>query len=462
MPALRAAEIAAACGGAVLRGDPGVVATSFSIDTRTLAPGAAFFALRGERSDGHVFLHEAVRAGAMVVVVQQEPPSDLAAGVAVVRTEETAKALVRCGAAARRKIVSAQVVAITGSSGKTTTKELLGAGLAATKRVHKTRANLNNELGVPLTLLACPEDAEVVVLELAMRGAGQIAELTTISDPDVGLVTNVRPVHLEFFRTLDDIAAAKGELFAVLRDDAVAVVNVDDEHVRIQSARHSGRRVTYGRHGSADLVLESVEDRFTPGASFSFRHEGKVRRLDLKLAGSHAAVNALAALAVVVAVGADLDRAADALRGVEPGPGRGRVLTLAHGVVVVDESYNSNPAALSSVLRTVGASAPAGRKVLVLGDMLELGPEETTYHREAGRQAASAGVQVLMGVGPLARASVEAGRKAGVPEVRHEPDAGVAARELPRLVRPGDLVVVKGSRGVHLEQVVNALVEALR
>ncbi len=460
MAVLSLGELATAAGGALLRGASDGLVTSYAIDTRTLTTGGAFFALHGSHRDGHAFLPEAARAGAAVAIVDQDLAPDGAAPSGLIRVDDTAAALGRCGAAVRKKLASVRTVALTGSSGKTTTKELLAAGLSGTWRVHKSAGNLNNELGVPLTLLGCADDAEAQVLELGMRGPGQIAYLAKMANPDVGLVTNVRPVHLEFFRTLDDIAAAKGELFAVLRGDAVSVVNVDDEHVRLQSARHAGPRVTFGRHASADLVLESVEDRFIPGASFTFRHAGKVRRLDLRLAGSHAAQNALAALAGVVAAGADLDRAAEEICRVEPGPGRGRVLTLSQGVVVVDDTYNSNPAALSSVLRTLGTSAPAGRRILVMGDMLELGSDETAYHRDAGRQAASAGVQVLIGVGPLSRAAVESAKKAGVPEVHHEANAGLAAREMPRLVRPGDLIVVKGSRGIRLEQVVAALVEA--
>ena len=460
MPELSLGVLAAAAGGTLARGAPETRVTSCAIDTRTLARGGAFFALRGLHRDGHAFLAEAARAGAVAAVVDRELPPDAPAPPALIRVDDTKVALGLCGAAMRRQLASVLTVALTGSSGKTTTKELLAAGLAGTFRVHKSTGNLNNELGVPLSLLACADDAQAQVLELGMRGPGQIAHLARMVDPDVGLVTNVRPVHLEFFRTLDDIAAAKGELFAVLRSDAVSVVNVDDEHVRLQSARHAGPRVTFGRHASADLVLESVEDRFIPGASFSFRHAGKLRKLDLRLAGSHAAQNALAALAAVVAAGADLDRAGEEICRVEAGPGRGRVLSLSQGVVVVDDTYNSNPAALSSVLRTLGTSAPAGRRILVMGDMLELGSEETAYHRDAGRQAASAGVQVLVGVGPLSRAAVESAKKAGVPEVHHETDAAVAAREMARLVRPGDLVVVMGSRGIRLEQVVAALVEA--
>lgn len=459
MPVLSAKELAEASGGSLLRGDPDARVDSFVIDTRALRPGGAFFALKGTRTDGHAFLAEAARAGAAIAVVQQEVSPEQAAPATLIRVPDTVTALGDCGRAARKRMRQARVFAVTGSTGKTTTKELLAAGLASRNRVHRTQGNLNNHLGVPLTLLACPDDAEVEVLELGMSGPGEIASLARMADPDVALVTNVRPVHLAFFRTLDDVAAAKGELFAVLRPDAASVVNLDDEHVRIQAARHAGPRVTYGRHSSADLVLESVLDRFVPGATLTFRHGTKVRTLELSLAGAHSAQNAMAALAAILAAGGDLDAAAEAMARVQAGAGRGRVLRLGQDVVVVDDTYNSNPAALSSVLRTLAAS-PAGRKVLVVGDMLELGPDESAYHRDAGRQAASAGVQMLVGVGPLARITAEAARKAGVPEVYHDHDAAHAAREMPRRIRPGDLVVVKGSRGVHLEQVVDVLVGA--
>ena len=460
MPRLRLSELAADAEGILLRGDPEAAVDSFAIDTRVVRPGGAFFALPGKRTDGHAFLSDAARAGAAVAFIQRDMAPDAVAPPALIRVSDTTTALGRCGALARRRVPSVRVLAITGSTGKTTTKEFLAAGLGARLRVHRTQGNLNNHLGVPLTLLACPEDAQAEVLELAMSAPGEIAALGRMADPDVALVTNVRPVHLAFFRSVDDIAAAKGELFAVLRNDSVAVVNLDDEHVRVQAARHAGPRVTYGRHSTADLVLESVEDRFVPGASLTFRYGQKTRRLDLRISGAHSAQNALAALAAVVALGSDLDAAAEAISRVEPLAGRGRVLRLGHDITVVDDTYNSNPAALSSVLRTLGVSPASGRKILVMGDMLELGPEETSYHRDAGRQAASAGVQVLVGVGPLSRAAVETGRKAGVAEVHHEPDAASAAREMPRRVMPGDLVVVKGSRGIRLEQVVDALVGA--
>ena len=459
MPALSLGELAASAGGTLLRGDPAARAVSFSIDTRALSPGSVFFALKGSRADGHDFLPAAKRAGALCAVVERAPDDAAEAPEALLRVDDAVAALGRAGAAARRR-PGLRVVALTGSAGKTTTKELIAAGLSARRRVHRTRGNLNNHLGVPLTLLECPDDAEIAVVELGMSAPGEIAALSRMTDPDVALVTNVRPVHLEFFASLDDVAAAKGELYATLRPDAVAVVNLDDEACRIQAARHPGPRVAFGRDPSSDVVLEAISDRFVPGAELTFRHAGRTRTLPLRIGGAHAALDALAALAAVAAAGEDVEAAAEAMAAVEPPPGRGRVHRLAGDAVLVDDSYNSNPAALASVLETVRASQPRGRKVAVLGDMLELGREERAFHREAGERASAAGVQLLVGVGPRAKATVDAARRAKVAEAWHEPDAAAAARSVPPRIGPGDLVVVKGSRGMHLEQVVEALLRA--
>ena len=455
MPALSVADILQATGGGLLIGDPAARITSFSIDTRQIAPGGAFFALVGTRTDGHAFLADAARQGAGVAIVSRPPEGTGPFPPAVIRVDDGAAALARCGALARQR-VTAKVIALTGSAGKTTTKEFIAAGLAATRRVHRTTGNLNNELGVPLTLLACPEDAEVMVVEMGMNGPGQIAFLTRLANPDVGLVTNVRPVHLEFFSSLDEIAAAKGELFAVLRDDAVAVVNLEDARVRVQSARHAGERVTFGRGESADVRAMTIADRFGTGAGLTLVHEGTSHSLPLRVGGAHAALDALAAAAAIVAAGSPLEPAIAAMAAMEPAPGRGRISHLEGDIAVVDDTYNSNPEALASVLGTLSASTPAGRRVLVMGDMLELGAQAAAFHRAAGERAAAAGVALLVAVGPLSRSAAETARRGGV-EVVTADDATAAARIVPGLVRAGDLVVVKGSRGIHLEHVVEAL-----
>lgn len=456
MPTLSVDELLQATGGRLVSGDPHVRVGSYAIDTRRLVAGGVFFALAGTRTDGHAFLGDAARAGAAAAIVSRVPETGGPFPATLIEVDDVTAALARCGAFARQRL-GAEVVAITGSAGKTTTKEFVAAGLAASKRVHRTTGNLNNELGLPLSLLDCPDDAEAAVFEMGMNGPGQIAFLARLASPDVGLVTNVRPVHLEFFGSIDDIAAAKGELFAVLRDDATSVVNLDDPRVRLQAARHAGPRVTFGSPQAADLVLTGMTDRFVPGASVSFRHEGRVYEIPLKIGGSHAALDAFAAAAVLVACGVPLGPALEAISLVEPAPGRGRISRLPGGVLVVDDTYNSNPEALASVLDTLAASAPSGRRVLVMGDMLELGPEGPAFHRSSGELAARSGVALLVGVGPLSRHAVEAGRHAGI-DAHGADDAAHAARLVPPLIRPGDLVVVKGSRGVKLELVVEALV----
>jgi UDP-N-acetylmuramoyl-tripeptide--D-alanyl-D-alanine ligase len=426
-----------------------------------MSPGGVFFALPGTRVDGHAFVPDAARAGAAMAVVERAPEGESPLPPAVLQVESSAKALEDSGRLARSKH-RGPVVAVTGSAGKTTTKELIAAGLSPGARVHKTRGNLNNHLGVPLSLLASPDDAEVQVLELGMSGFGEIAALTRLCDPGVALVTNVRPVHLEFFRNLDDIAAAKGEMYAVLRDDATAVVNLDDPHVRVQAARHAGPRVTYGRHAPADVALQSIEGGYRGGAGVTLRHAGETRRIDLRIGGAHAAWNALAAFAAVVATGfADLDAAARAMGDLDAQEGRGKVHRLPGDILLVDETYNSNPAAIASVVDTMRATDVRGRKILVMGDMLELGPEEASFHRAAGERAARAGVDVLVAVGARSKFVVEGARRAGLRSTQHHDDADAAAGALPELLREGDLVVVKGSRGVHLERVVSAVLRAL-
>jgi UDP-N-acetylmuramoyl-tripeptide--D-alanyl-D-alanine ligase len=445
-----------ATGGTLLSGSPALSVSSYGIDTRQLAAGAAFFALPGKKVDGHAFVAEAARAGALLAVVARRPPGGGPFPAAMIQVDDVAAALARCGAFARQRI-RGKVVAITGSAGKTTTKELVAAGLGATAKVHRTTGNLNNELGLPLSLLSCPDDAEAAVFEMGMNGPGQIAFLARLADPDVALVTNVLPVHLEFFDSIDDVAAAKGELFAVMRESATSVVNLDDANVRVQATRHAGPRVTFGRVEGADLKLEAIADRFVPGAELTFSHAGRAYVVALKIGGAHAALDALAAAATVVACGAPLGPALEAIAGVEPAPGRGRLTRLPGDVVIVDDTYNSNPQALASVLGTLKASMPAGRRVLVMGDMLELGLRSVAFHQDAGELAARSKVALLVGVGPLSRHAVDAARRAGI-EAHAADDAAQAARTVPGLTRQGDLVVVKGSRGVKLELVVEALI----
>ena len=284
MPVLSVGEIVNATGGQLQCGSDAVPIHSYSIDTRALESGSAFFALKGARTDGHDFVGVAAAAGAGVAVVNRHPTGPAPDAVIVVSDVE--QALTACGKAAREKS-KARFVALSGSTGKTTTKELIAAALAPTRRVHRTPGNLNNHLGVPLSLLACPDDAEFAVIELGMSAPGEIAALTKLVDPHVGLVTNISPAHMQYFSSIDDVAAAKGELFAMLRPEATSVVNLDDEHVRVQATRHAGPRVTFGRRSTANVVLMAIEDCFVPGATMTVRRGTDSRQVSLRLGGAH-------------------------------------------------------------------------------------------------------------------------------------------------------------------------------
>jgi UDP-N-acetylmuramoyl-tripeptide--D-alanyl-D-alanine ligase len=458
VPELKLSELVEGTGGNLLRGDLESVVSSFVIDTRRLKPGGVFFALKGAHTDGHRYLEEAAERGAAAVVVERQPAVGQPTPPALIQVDNTAAALGRCGSWVRRTARVGKWIAVTGSNGKTTTKELTAEGLSGDRRVHRTPGNLNNHLGVPLTLLDLPQDAEMAVIELAASGPGEIAELTKMTDPDVGLVTNIRTVHMETFRSIDDVAAAKGEMFAVMREDSVAVVNLDDVNVRVQATRHVGPRVTFGQHASADLRLEGIENRFVPGAVLTFAYRNETIRVQLSMGGAHAARNALAALATVAAVGQDVHAAAQRMERVDAGDGRGKVHQLARGMLLVDDSYNSSPPALASVLETLRLSEPQGRRVLVMGDMLELGPMKAALHREAGRRLGAAGIQMLMAVGQLTHETADAAKRAGVGEVQHYADSIRCAESIGDLVRDGDLIVVKGSRGLRMGRIVRALI----
>jgi UDP-N-acetylmuramoyl-tripeptide--D-alanyl-D-alanine ligase len=458
LPTASVAQLVKDTGGSLLRGDPDAVVRSYEIDTRRIEPGGAFFALKGERTDGHEFLEQAQRAGATAAIVERDPGEQATAPASLILVDNTVAALGRCGTQVRRRNDDeTRWIALTGSNGKTTTKEMIAAALSAEKRVYRTPGNFNNDLGVPLTLLAMPEATEVAVIELAMKRSGEIARLVEMTRPDIGLVTNIRAVHMTHFESLDDLAAAKGEMYAVLRDEAIAVVNLDDVHTRVQAARHIGPRVTFGQHPEADLRLVNIENRLEPGVRMTFRHGGQAIRVQLRMAGTHAAVNSLAALAVVVAAGGEISAAAERIEQLEAGPGRGRIHRLDRGIVVIDESYNCSPPALASVLETLSLSKPSGRRALALGDMLELGTMATALHREAGRRAAAANVALLIAVGKESKETAASARRSGVPEVYHFADSKSAAQEIAEFIRDGDLLVVKGSRGMRMERIVDAL-----
>lgn len=434
-------------------GTPPASVTGVSIDSRTLAPGQLFVALVGPRFDGHAFLAQAQARGAAAALVQRDVAAP--AGLPLLRVADTTRALGLLGAYARGR-VRLPVAAVTGSLGKTTTKDIAAVLLSRLGPVLKTEGNLNNQYGLPLTLLRLSDEYRAAVLELGMSAAGELTYLSTLARPDVAVITRVAPVHLEFFESLEAIARAKAEIFAGLGDAGVAVLNHDDPYVRAIGEARRGRVVWFGRDRAC---LASAENwRGTAhGMRFDLRLGGRSADVALPLPGPHNVTNFLAAAAVAHVLGLDAETVAAAALDVRPAAHRSQVRRLAGNVTLYDDCYNSSPVAVDAALTALGMTAHA-RRVVVLGDMLELGPSGPKLHREAGEQLRGR-AELLVGVGPLAAHIVAGAREAGLSEsaLHHFDDAAGAAAALPALVRAGDAVLVKGSRGVRLEAVVDAL-----
>lgn len=435
-----------------------------SIDSRTIAPGQLFFAIRGPRHDGHAFVSDVLAAGAVAAVVERSRIAEFprAARARLLGVDDTLAALGRLSHEMRRawgELSGRRMAAITGSSGKTTTKEILAALLASKMPVLRSEGNLNNAYGLPLTLCRLEPRHRAAVVELGMSRRGELTDLAKIAEPEVGVVTNVSPAHLEFFSSVDEIALAKRELIEGLAGaDPVAVLNADDSRVSRFGQGFRGRVITFGLGESADFRAEMVEDRGVEGTSFDCVAKVSHERIELPLVGAHNVMNALAALAAASVWGLSLSDARPVLAALSPTGHRGRVVRFREGFVLVDDCYNSNPAALASMINWLAAAGPCQRRILAAGEMLELGPSSSSLHREAGRWAAGR-VDWILGVQGDAAEIVSGAIEAGHPADRalFFSDAAQAAGFLSQQVREGDLIVVKGSRGVRMEQIVDAV-----
>jgi UDP-N-acetylmuramoyl-tripeptide--D-alanyl-D-alanine ligase len=432
-----AARVAAAAGAELAVSAPGGPAQA-AIDTRALRSGDLFAGLRGEHVDGGRFAAGALAAGAWGVLVAPEHAEGLSGGAVLVADDPLA-ALQRLATAWRREL-AADVIGVTGSVGKTSTKQLIAALLAPHRRVVANPANFNTEIGLPLAVLAAPEDTEVLVLEMGMRGFGQIDELARIAEPDVGVITLIGPVHLELVGDLAGVARAKGELLAHV---GVAVVPAGE--AALEPYLGGVDVVRFGPAG--DVVLES----FDP-PRVTIRAREREIALEVPFSARHQLTNLLAAVAAVQALGVEPAGRVD----VSFGPLRGEIVSLPKGVTVINDCYNANPLSMHAALDDLATYEPLGRLVAVLGDMLELGASERADHRELGSYAAQAGVDVLVAVGPLSEET--AASFSG--ETHRAADAREAATLVAELVRPGDVVLVKASRGIGLETVAEALAAA--
>ncbi|HEY1984223.1 MAG TPA: UDP-N-acetylmuramoyl-tripeptide--D-alanyl-D-alanine ligase [Terracidiphilus sp.] len=432
--------------------NPGaLLAQGYSIDSRTVSAGELFFAVRGERFDGHDFVVSAVERGAIAAVVSRARVAtlpDAALAVPLLIAEDPLIALQSLASHVRRRW-GRHVVAVTGSAGKTTTKDAIAAALGAKFKVLKSRGNLNNAYGLPLQLLRLEPEHEYAVVEMGMNHLGEIAALARIAAPDWGVVTNVGMAHVEnFAEGQAGIARAKFELVAALPANGIAFLNCDDPYVSQFGRDFAGNVVYFGSGPCADpQILIVAED--AQGLQVHFRTLGRDTDVLLHLLGTHNAHNAMAGLAVAREAGVSVDDAAAALASLSAGDKRGEVLEIA-GATIFNDSYNSNPEALRSMIRTL-AARPATRRILIAGEMLELGNHAPAMHTECGKAAAEAGLDLVVGVRGNASHLAAAACASGVASL-FLPDAESAGRWLRQNLRRGDVVLVKGSRGVHLER----------
>lgn len=445
---------------------PDIVATGYSIDSRTIKPGEVFFAVRGERFDGHDFISQAFEKGAIAAVVSKDQitqvPQRAAADptqgrFALIGVEDTLLAL-QVLAQAVRRLWARTLIAVTGSAGKTTTKEAIAHVLSTRFHVHKSEGNFNNHFGLPLMLLKLEPEHDCAVVELGMSHLGEITALAQIAQPDTGVVTNVAPVHLEFFNDISEIARAKYELIESLPASGTAVLNADDKFVSQFGRDFKGKVITYGCAPTATVRAENIESHGQEGSTFDVLVSGQRQRASLPLVGAHNIHNALAAVAVAAEQGISLAEAVRALSGLKPADKRGQVVRIGN-ITVVNDCYNSNPKALDAMVDAV-ANMPANRRIVVAGEMLELGPLAEQMHRDSGSHMAERKIDIVIGVRGLAEQIVSAAQQAGVrAEFVATPEE--AGEWLARETRDGDVVLLKASRGVKLEKALETWNSAL-
>lgn len=459
---LQAGELAAAAGGRLAAGRSGARVDGFVIDSRRVRAGDLFVAIRGARLDGHRFVAEAVRRGAAGVVVSDassaEPGASAPAAPFVIVVPDTTRALQRLATFVRRRS-TARVVAITGSVGKTTTKELVAAVLAGSYRVLRNEGNLNNHIGLPLSLLELRHDPEVAVVELGMNHAGEISALVAIAEPDVRVWTNVAEAHAAFFDSIEGIADAKAEIMDGATSASQLVANAGDPRVMARVAAFPGRVTTFGVETDADVQATGVRARGLCGMEATVRTPAGSVPVRTPLLGYGQIANVTAAVAVAQLFSVPLDELAERVAACPPQPRRGQVIELGD-VTIVDDTYNSSPTALRAALDALGRETGHARRVAILGEMLELGERSAELHEACGRAAAGAGFDVVVAVGgEAAQALADGARAGGLPAtaVATVPTGDETAERAPAIVRDGDLILVKGSRGIGLDRVVDRL-----
>jgi UDP-N-acetylmuramoyl-tripeptide--D-alanyl-D-alanine ligase len=458
-------DVVKATGGTLVRPGRSVPFDGVSTDSRTIAAASLFVPLTGLRFDGHDYIGQAVGAGAAGVLIQKGREGlveKVAGSVAVISVEDTLTAL---GDLARlwRARFAIPVVAITGSSGKTTTKEMVAAIAGREKQLLKNKGNLNNLVGLPLTLFQMNETHEFAVLEMGTNRRGEIARLTEIAAPTVGVITNVGPAHLEGLKSLEMIREEKGDLFRVMDGRGTAAINLDDEALAPWAERWTGKKITFAIQADADVTASRIAHEGEKGTIFTLVIDGMSREILLPVLGFHNVSNALAAAAASCAAGLAFDTICQGLMAFRPVGGRMEVWRLKNGGYLIDDTYNANPASMAVALKTLQGLKGECKSTVILGDMLELGAEAEKYHEEIGRAVADTGVGKAYLRGDFAKALAKGAMKRGMKSDRVIIDLNTeeTAAQLKACMKAGDWVLVKGSRNMKMEEIVQAILGAI-
>jgi UDP-N-acetylmuramoyl-tripeptide--D-alanyl-D-alanine ligase len=460
---MRPHEIAQAAGARLLNAGtrPAKAISKVSTDTRSMSKGSLFVALKGNRFDGHDFLEQALNKGAAALLVARVEPEVMnrarKKGTAVIRARGTLAALSRL-AARQREMSTAEVVGITGSTGKTLTKDFVASVLETEGVVAASRGSFNNEIGVPLTILQLASDTRFLVLEMGSRGMGHVEELCHIARPRIGVITNIGWTHMQYFRTRDNLANAKAELLRCLPRDGTAVINADDDYSEILRGLSPCPVLTFGLSRAADIRAHDIQVDKYGKVVFTLRSKGGGKaNISVPLPGRHNVENALAAAAVGKIMGVDMESIAEGIANATTTAWRMEMINRPEEITIINDAYNANPVSMRSALMAMCDISCDKRAIAVLGDMAELGPVSEKAHREVGELAVDYGTDILITVGRKSRKTAQAAREKGLPRGSVFMADGVdkAAEILRAIVEPGDVVLIKGSRFLGLEKLVN-------
>jgi len=455
-------EILKATGGRLLQGKEKTSFPGISTDSRTVAEGELFIALKGERFDGHQFAIEALKKSAGGVIIEEDKVRDIRWNgyrpSAVIAVKDALHALGDI-AQERRRRFRTPVVALTGSNGKTTTKEMISACLETAFPVLKTKGNLNNLIGLPLTLLHLTDEERIVVLEMGMNVPGEIRRLTEIAEPDVGLITNIERVHLEGMGSLERVREEKGELFRRMRQDGTILVNQDDPSVIDLASEFHGQKITFGIDHPAEVMAKDIRLQEVGGTSFTLMMEGVTMEITLPFLGGHFVPNALSAIAVASLFGIELEKVKEALEHLSPCPMRMEVLRPQEGVTLINDAYNANPRSMELALEILSQMKGKGRGIAVLGDMLELGEYSVEAHQLIGKRVGELSIDFLLALGEEAPVLVESAMRHGLDseKARIVESHTEAISILKKMVQDGDWILVKGSRRMGMEKIAEGL-----